>query len=198
MVGMTIRSIVAVSLCAILLMFSGPQAQASTLCDFEDHVADPKCETLLGATWSSNASPTNSSPRFGDWALYNNFNADITLTFNALYDFDGAWFARWARFQAKTVTVQGKINGLTVASQVLNLTTSMLFYSFGNDFDAVDELVFSPFCDATSGCSFGLNGFGTFAIENAVFTSAESVPEPLALGLFGIGLASLGAAARRR
>ena len=151
MVGMTIRSIVAVSLCAILLMFSGPQAQASTLCDFEDHVADPKCETLLGATWSSNASPTNSSPRFGDWALYNNFNADITLTFNALYDFD-----------------------------------------------AVDELVFSPFCDAISGCSFGLNGFGTFAIDNAVFTSAESVPEPLALGLFGIGLASLGAAARRR
>jgi hypothetical protein len=86
-----------------------------------------------------------------------------------------------------SILIEGFLNGVSVGT--LSTTFGAGFTTLsGVSLGTVDRLVFD-----------GFGGAGGFEMDNLSLNAAvESVPEPVSLGLFGIGLAGLAAARRKR
>jgi len=84
---------------------------------------------------------------------------------------------------AYQIPLYGPTNG---AFSFANYNLSSITQTFTN------VLLYAYTCDTTGSCSRG-GGIANFAVDDIV-----TVPEPVSIGLFGLGLAGLGAIRRRR
>ncbi len=122
---------------------------------------------------------------FGDPA---GFSSSTAFTFNSIY-LTAAWN------DGLTVDITGYLNGNQVdfASLIVDTTGPTLATL---DWSNIDSVVFSSHGGTPATSIFG----GThFAADNLkINETVASVPEPLTLGLFSIGLLGIGAIRRRR
>lgn len=155
----------------------------------------------MGAGGSGNSYGSPSAPN----AVYNQFgDLLLTITRGSLFTFDGAKFSGWTvndlvdiagGVTAKSVTVTG-FNGATiVGSNALTLagadgSGALKYLAMSGIAGNIDKLEIS-----TPGNFWLMDDFQFTDQGNG---PPPSVPEPASLALFGLGMAALAAAQRRR
>jgi len=143
-------------------------------------------EVVDGVTFQSVYRTTLAFPSMPD-AAYNGGSGNLVVTVSdaAPFTFDGAWFTGWpgvGSAGATSVTISGYLHGVAVGQPVVAQFTGAFVWVPAN-LAGVDEVTLTS------------SGAGQYWLMDGLQFEAPA-PEPGALGLAGIGLLAVAAAAR--
>ena len=124
----------------------------------------------------------------GDYALFNVYGTNVSVSSNNQFDWNGAWFGSVRNNSSSRVAVQGYRDNVRIYEDTISLDWGDPQW-FEANWSDIDEVRFIGSWNSD---------YTRFAMDNFTFNEAAPVPEPATMILFGTGLLGLAAFTRRK
>jgi len=191
-------------LISIMLLLSSSLCGA-TVIDFEDLYTGVNIKEALpadyaGVTWSDNAHYYTSNRvndtylkgtgyeygMFGNVAIVNSGATELSITFDARYDFSGAYITS-AWLVNQSVTVEGWDGDTRLYSETIVTSYNDPYY-FDYLYEGINKLLFVPGGGEAAGFAYETSHIILDNIDPVETQNGTLVPEPYSILLIGLGL----------